>query len=105
MSLDDEILKILLGKRIFNIHTERELGLREFATMALITHAQLSRIEAGDIDLQITTVEKIARGFQMDRLKLGDFTGIIVTKNEANANIERRRKVAEEKAKRKAGKS
>ncbi|TCC91115.1 helix-turn-helix domain-containing protein [Pedobacter hiemivivus] len=73
---DLELLKGKLGERIKGLREKRELSIRQFALLADIEHPQLINIEKGRVDLKLSTLNKIAKAFDMDLMALFDFSGL-----------------------------
>ncbi len=65
-----ELLKEKLGVRIRALRDEKELSLRQFALLAEIEHPQLINIEKGRVDLKLSTLNKIAKGFEINLAEL-----------------------------------
>jgi transcriptional regulator with XRE-family HTH domain len=71
---DQELLRSNLGDRIKTLRKKRDLSIRQFALLAEIEHPQLVNIEKGRVDLKLSTLNKIARGFEIDLMSLFDFS-------------------------------
>lgn len=71
---DQEQLRSSLGDRIKTLRKKKKLSIRQFALLAEIEHPQLVNIEKGRVDLKLSTLNKIARGFKIDLMSLFDFS-------------------------------
>ena len=68
-----ELLKEKLGERIRALRDIKGLSLRKFALLAEIEHPQLINIEKGRVDLKLSTLNKIAKGFEINVAELFNF--------------------------------
>ena len=73
MHIIDEMFKEKLGRKIEALRTQKQLGVREFALLADIEHHQLINIEKGRVDIRLSTLIKIAKGFGVEAKELLDF--------------------------------
>jgi len=73
MSDKQEKFKIKLGLEIETRRKSRNFGVREFARIAQIEHHQLINIEKGRVDVRLTTIIKIAEGFEIEVKELINF--------------------------------
>ncbi len=71
---DQELLRSNLGDRIKTLRKKKDLSIRQFALLAEIEHPQLINIEKGRVDLKLSTLNKIAKGFEIDLQSLFDFS-------------------------------
>lgn len=71
---DQELLRSNLGDRIKTLRKKKDLSIRQFALLAEIEHPQLINIEKGRVDLKLSTLNKIAKGFEIDLKSLFDFS-------------------------------
>lgn len=71
---DQELLRSNLGDRIKTLRKKNDLSIRQFALLAEIEHPQLINIEKGRVDLKLSTLNKIAKGFEIDLMSLFDFS-------------------------------
>jgi len=73
MSENHEKFKIKLGQEIENRRESKKYGVREFARIAQIEHHQLINIEKGRVDVRLSTLIKIAAGFEIEVKELINF--------------------------------
>jgi transcriptional regulator with XRE-family HTH domain len=73
MSAKEEDFRIRLGKQIEKKRLSLNLGVREFALIAGVEHHQLINIEKGRVDIRISTLLKIANGFEVQAKDLLTF--------------------------------
>ena len=58
--MENNKLQISVGENIRSMRTSENLSQQELASLAGIERAQLSRIENGQVDVQLSTISKIA---------------------------------------------
>jgi transcriptional regulator with XRE-family HTH domain len=73
MSVSEEEFKIRLGKKIEDLRTSTDFGVRELALKADIEHHQLINIQKGRVDARICTLKKIADALGIELKVLLDF--------------------------------
>lgn len=73
MSVSEEEFKILLGKKIEDLRSSMDFGVRELALKADIEHHQLINIQKGRVDARICTLKKIADALGIELKVLLDF--------------------------------
>jgi transcriptional regulator with XRE-family HTH domain len=58
------------GKNLKRIRKEKKIALRELAAMAEMEHSQISKIEAGTINLTLTTIVSLADALEVPTVAL-----------------------------------
>lgn len=58
-------LQTFVGKNIKKLRLEKKHSLRHLALLAGIEHHQLIKIEKGNVDFRLSTVEKIATALEV----------------------------------------
>lgn len=64
-----EIL-IQFGKRLKEVRVEKGLSYRKLAQLCDVDHSQISKIEKGQVDVQISTAFELARGLGVEVVEL-----------------------------------
>lgn len=67
-STDPDLLKF--GENLARLRKEKGLSLRKLALLAGIEHHQLINIEKGRVDLRFSTLNKLAKGLEIDTKEL-----------------------------------
>ena len=67
-------LKILLGKQITRLRTEKGLSIRKCALNAFMEHHQLMKIEKGEVDVRLSTLQKLVGVFGISLQQLFDLS-------------------------------
>jgi len=57
-----QALLIKFGNRLREIRLEKGLSYRKLAQLCDVDHSQISKIEKGQVDVQITTAFELAKG-------------------------------------------
>lgn len=68
----DEFLK-LLGKNIKKLRLSRDLSLRDLATRCDIDYSDISKIEKGLRNIQLSTILELSKGLEIHPKELFDF--------------------------------
>ncbi len=64
---------ILFGKRIELLRKEQKLSLRQLAQRCDVDFSEISKIEKGERNIQITTIIELAKGLGREPKELFDF--------------------------------
>jgi len=64
---------ILLGKRLTEVRTKRNLSYRALAQMCKVDHSQISKIEKGQVSIQLITLFELATALNVHPKELFDF--------------------------------
>jgi transcriptional regulator with XRE-family HTH domain len=70
---DYTVLKEKFGLHIKKLRDDRKLPLREFATKCELDYSQISKIENGKTNIQLSTIFELARGLEVEPKELLDF--------------------------------
>jgi len=73
MSVSEEDFKQALGRRVQELRSLKNFGVREFALIADIEHHQLINIEKGRVDIRLSTLRKISKALEMQPSELLKF--------------------------------
>jgi transcriptional regulator with XRE-family HTH domain len=73
MELEKSVFLILFGQRIKELRNNRELSLRQLATRCNIDYSDISKIEKGNRNIQLSTVLELAKGLEIEPKELFDF--------------------------------
>jgi len=66
-------LKEKFGSHIKKLRDDRKLPLREFATRCELDYSQISKIENGKTNIQLSTIFELAKGLDVEPRDLLDF--------------------------------
>ncbi|TXD81178.1 helix-turn-helix transcriptional regulator [Subsaximicrobium wynnwilliamsii] len=74
MNINDKTeFLISFGKLLADHRQKRKLSYRELAQLCDVDHSQISRIEKGQVSIQLTTLFELARGLDVHPKELLDF--------------------------------
>ncbi|WP_294215162.1 helix-turn-helix transcriptional regulator [uncultured Chryseobacterium sp.] len=74
MSYPDKINFLeLFGNQIKTLRNEKKLSLRELAQLCDIDYSDISKIEKGKRNIQMTTIVELAKGLQVHPQELFNF--------------------------------
>ncbi|WP_240471461.1 helix-turn-helix domain-containing protein [Flavobacterium cauense] len=62
-----------MGKRIKEIRTEKNLSQQDLAAKCNYEKSNMSRIEAGRVNLTLTTLDKVSKGLEVELMELFRF--------------------------------
>jgi len=65
--------RIAFGKRVEMYRKKQNLSYRELAQKCDVDHSNISKIEKGEVDLRISTVQELAKGLNVHPKELFDF--------------------------------
>lgn len=65
--------RIAFGKRVEELRKNLGLSYRALAQKCDVDHSNISKIEKGEIDLRISTVQELAKGLEVHPKELFDF--------------------------------
>lgn len=71
--LTSEKILILFGKQLKKLRTERKLSYRELAQRCNVDYSDISKIEKGQIRIQLPTIYELSLGLEVHPKKLFDF--------------------------------
>lgn len=72
-TLTKDEFKILFGKQLEVLRVKKDLSFRALAQRCDIDHSDISKIEKGQINIQIGTVMELAKGLNVHPRELFDF--------------------------------
>ncbi|MFN3753720.1 helix-turn-helix domain-containing protein [Flavobacterium sp.] len=72
-TLTKDEFKILFGSQLEMLRIKKDLSFRALAQRCDIDHSDISKIEKGQINIQIGTVMELARGLNVHPKELFDF--------------------------------
>lgn len=61
------------GKRVEKFRKQLGLSYRELAQKCEVDHSNISKIEKGEVDLRISTIQELSRGLEISPQQLFDF--------------------------------
>jgi len=65
--------RIAFGKRVENFRKKLGLSYRQLAQKCDIDHSNISKIEKGEVDIRISTIQELAKGLEVHPRELFDF--------------------------------
>ena len=65
--------RIAFGKRVENFRKKLGLSYRQLAQKCDIDHSNISKIEKGEVDVRISTIQELAKGLEVHPQELFDF--------------------------------
>ncbi len=65
--------RIAFGKKVENFRKKLGLSYRQLAQKCDIDHSNISKIEKGEVDLRISTIQELAKGLEVHPQELFDF--------------------------------
>ncbi len=72
-ALTKDDFKLLFGNQLMKLRTKKDLSFRALAQRCDIDHSDISKIEKGQINIQIGTVMELAKGLNVHPKELFDF--------------------------------
>jgi transcriptional regulator with XRE-family HTH domain len=63
----------LFGKRLESLRTDQKLSFRKLAQNCNVDHSDISKIEKGEKNIQLTTILELAKGLGLHPKELFDF--------------------------------
>lgn len=73
INITKDDFKKLFGKRLAELRDQKGLSFRTLAQRCDIDHSDISKIEKGQINIQIGTVMELAKGLNIHPKELFDF--------------------------------
>ncbi|MBH1960689.1 MAG: helix-turn-helix transcriptional regulator [Flavobacteriia bacterium] len=71
--MDKWEFRVAFGKRVEMFRKMQDLSYRELAQKCDVDHSNISKIEKGEVDLRISTVQELAKGLNVHPQELFDF--------------------------------
>ncbi|WP_228400864.1 helix-turn-helix domain-containing protein [Chryseobacterium taichungense] len=71
--MDKIEFRVAFGKRVENFRKKLGLSYRQLAQKCDIDHSNISKIEKGEVDLRISTIQELAKGLEVHPQELFDF--------------------------------
>ncbi len=65
--------RIAFGKRVEKFRKKLGLSYRELAQKCDVDHSNISKIEKGEVDLRISTIQELSKGLEIHPKDLFDF--------------------------------
>ncbi|WP_295229831.1 helix-turn-helix transcriptional regulator [uncultured Chryseobacterium sp.] len=65
--------RIAFGKRVELFRRKLDLSYRGLAQKCDVDHSKISKIEKGEVDLRISTIQELAKGLDVHPQELFDF--------------------------------
>lgn len=72
-SLNKKDFQILFGKKLEDIRTSKKLSYRQLAQRCDLDHSDISKIEKGETNIQLSSVLQLAKGLNVYPKELFDF--------------------------------
>ncbi len=72
-AMDKWEFRVAFGKRVEMFRKMQDLSYRELAQKCDVDHSNISKIEKGEVDLRISTVQELAKGLNVHPQELFDF--------------------------------
>lgn len=72
-AMDKLEFRTAFGKRVEMFRKKLNLSYRELAQKCDVDHSNISKIEKGEVDLRISTVQELAKGLDVHPQELFDF--------------------------------
>ncbi|WP_317207156.1 helix-turn-helix transcriptional regulator [Flavobacterium chungbukense] len=72
-SVEKTDFQIAFGRQIEKFRTEQNLSYRQLAQRCDIDHSNISKIEKGEINIQLSSVLQLAKGLSISPKELFDF--------------------------------
>ena len=83
MDFDKDQFLVLFGENIGKIRTEKKLSLRQLSQYCDIDHSDISKIEKGERNIQMSTILQLAKGLSKTPRELFDFDyEMVIYKND-----------------------
>lgn len=73
IAMDKIEFRIAFGKRVEKFRKKLGLSYRELAQKCDVDHSNISKIEKGEVDLRISTIQELAKGLEVHPQELFDF--------------------------------
>lgn len=73
MNVNKDYFLKLFGENIGKIRSEQKLSLRQMSQNCDIDHSDISKIEKGERNIQLTTILQLAKGLDKTPKELFDF--------------------------------
>jgi transcriptional regulator with XRE-family HTH domain len=72
-SLSKKDFQVLFGKKLEEIRTAKKLSYRQLAQRCDLDHSDISKIEKGETNIQLSSVLQLAKGLNVHPKELFDF--------------------------------
>jgi len=72
-SISKKDFQILFGKKLEEIRTAKKLSYRQLAQRCDLDHSDISKIEKGETNIQLSSVLQLAKGLNVPPKELFDF--------------------------------
>lgn len=73
ISMEKIEFRIAFGKRVEKFRKKLGLSYRELAQKCDVDHSNISKIEKGEVDLRISTIQELSKGLEIHPKDLFDF--------------------------------
>ncbi|MCT2407496.1 helix-turn-helix domain-containing protein [Chryseobacterium antibioticum] len=73
IAMDKIEFRIAFGKRVEKLRKKMGLSYRELAQKCDVDHSNISKIEKGEVDLRISTIQELATGLEVHPQELFNF--------------------------------
>lgn len=71
--MDKIEFRIAFGKRVEEFRKKLGLSYRQLAQKCDVDHSNISKIEKGEVDVRISTIQELAKGLEVHPQQLFDF--------------------------------
>lgn len=71
--MDKIEFRIAFGKKVEEFRKKLGLSYRQLAQKCDVDHSNISKIEKGEIDVRISTIQELAKGLEVHPQELFDF--------------------------------
>ncbi len=71
--MDKIEFRIAFGKRVEKFRKKLGLSYRQLAQKCDVDHSNISKIEKGEVDVRISTIQELAKGLEVHPKELFDF--------------------------------
>lgn len=71
--LDKEDFKIQFGKRLAELRNEQNLSYRSLAQRCDLDHSDISKMEKGQVNIQLSSILQLAKGLNVHPMELFRF--------------------------------
>ena len=72
-TMDKLDFRMAFGKRVEMFRKRLNLSYRELAQKCDVDHSNISKIEKGEVDIRISTIQELAKGLDVHPQELFDF--------------------------------
>jgi len=71
--MDKIEFRLAFGKRVEKFRKSLGLSYRQLAQKCDVDHSNISKIEKGEVDLRISTIQELSKGLEVDPQELFNF--------------------------------